>query len=159
MEKTDREEVWSIAKGILDKCYLMSLATADEGGAWVAQVVYIADSNFNLYWLSDQNSRHSRAIEKDPRVAASICPISGKNQETEALQISGIAQKIEGDPLDLARMRSAKLGIPVPESEGETLVYNDRRFKGKHAWYRLTPRKIDLLFKKRFGDDKAFLEM
>jgi uncharacterized protein YhbP (UPF0306 family) len=43
-------DLGKIAKEILEKGHLMSLATVDDGGVWVADVVYIYDDNFNIYF-------------------------------------------------------------------------------------------------------------
>src|SRR3989344_3875554 len=56
----------------LSKGHLMSLATLDDGGLWVADVIYIYDDNLNIYWMSYPNVRHSKAIEKNGQVAGSI---------------------------------------------------------------------------------------
>lgn len=51
---------------ILEKGYLMSLATVDEGGVWVADVIYVYDDAFTLYWMSSLEVRHSQALFQNP---------------------------------------------------------------------------------------------
>ncbi|MDE1828279.1 MAG: pyridoxamine 5'-phosphate oxidase family protein [Candidatus Micrarchaeota archaeon] len=159
MEKAGRAEIMEIVKSILQKGYLMSLATADDGGPWICEIVYVLDSDFNIYWLSSASARHSKAILSNPKVAAAITVSDRPGQQTESVQISGTARMLEGDFLDLARLRGEKLGVPIPKEEGETLVYNDKRYGGKHCWFKMTPAKFDVLYKARFGDDKAVLEL
>lgn len=48
----DNEGLKKLARGVLADAYVMSLGTADEGGAWVADLIYVADEDFNLYWIS-----------------------------------------------------------------------------------------------------------
>lgn len=37
-----------LIKEVLEKGYLMSLATEDDGGVWVSDVIYIYDEKFNI---------------------------------------------------------------------------------------------------------------
>ena len=57
-----------LIKEILEKCYLMSLATLDDGGVWVSDVIFVHDEDLNIYWISDPDVRHSKAIIKDNKV-------------------------------------------------------------------------------------------
>ena len=54
----------SLITEVLEKGYLMSLATVDDGGVWVADVIFIYDDALNIYWMSDSDVRHSKAIVK-----------------------------------------------------------------------------------------------
>lgn len=49
---------------VLEQTYLMSLGIQDDGGVWVSDVIFIYDENLNIYWMSDPEARHSRAIIK-----------------------------------------------------------------------------------------------
>ena len=57
---------------VLTRGHLLSLATVDDGGPWVADLGYVHDNDLTLYWLSRKNRRHSIAIKKKAKVAASI---------------------------------------------------------------------------------------
>ena len=35
---------------VLKQTHLMSLATVDDGGVWVSDVIFIYDDNLNIYW-------------------------------------------------------------------------------------------------------------
>ena len=54
---------------VLEKGYLISLATHDDGGLWVADVVYTFDDDLNIYWMSYPTVRHSKAIEDNNQAA------------------------------------------------------------------------------------------
>ena len=51
-------DIKRLIKEVLEKGYLMSLGTVDEGGVWVSDVIYVFDDEFNLYWISDPDTRH-----------------------------------------------------------------------------------------------------
>ena len=139
------DKIQKIAKEILDKGYLMSLATIDEGGVWVCDVIYIYDDDLNIYWMSDPDVRHSQAILKNNKVAGTIT-VSGQGEDNEGIQFEGIAEKIEGPRFDLATKHFTKRGRDLP---GETDDVLDR-----DSWYILKPSKIDLIYEKSFGFEK-----
>lgn len=144
------ENLKDLAQSILEKGHLMSLAIADDGGLWVSDVIYVFDDDWNLYWLSEVATRHSKAILKNNNVAATIT-ISNKSKEpNEGLQIAGIAEKIEGDILAMAIKHRLKRGRPAPAKEGEILDPGE-------SWYRLRPTKIELIYEPLFGFSKKVI--
>lgn len=122
----------------------MSLATVDEGGPWVSDLIYVFDDALNIYWLSLPDTRHSKALLDNPKVAATITISTRSKEPNEALQIAGTAEKIEGDILEMATKHLAKRNYPPPEREGQILE------KGR-SWYKLTPTKIRLIYEPTFG--------
>lgn len=145
------EDIRNLVKSVLDKGYLMSLATVDENGPWVADIVYVFDDNFKIYWLSQESTRHSKAIQKNPKVAASITVSNNQGEQNIGLQIQGLAEKVEGDTLEMATKHRLKRGKLAPKKEGEILD------KGE-SWYLLKPKRIELIYESKFGFDKKSLE-
>src|SRR3989344_1765732 len=92
--------VKKLIKEVLEKGYLMSLGTHDEGGVWVCDVIYIFDDEFNMYWMSKDSRRHSRAILINSSVAGTIT-VSGQGENNLGIQFEGVAEKIEGSRFDL----------------------------------------------------------
>ena len=75
----------------------MTLATVDDAGApQTAAVFYAADDALGLFFLSSPNSRHSRALARQPRVAASIQADNQAWQTIQGLQIEGAARLVDG---------------------------------------------------------------
>ena len=128
----------------------MSLAVQDEGGLWVSDVVYIFDDNFNLYWMSDPEVRHSKAVIKNSQVAGTIT-ISNKSKEPNlCIQFSGIAEKIDGPRFDLAKMHLRKRSHPEPK-ESDDVLQGD-------SWYMLKPEFMDIINEELWGYDKKKLQ-
>jgi len=128
----------------------MSLATLDDGGVWVADVIYIFDEDLNIYWMSDPEVRHSQAVLVNQQVAGTIT-VSNKNKEPNlGLQFSGIAEKIEGSRFDLAKIHLTKRGYPEPK-ESDDVLQGD-------SWYMIRPQFMDLIDEKSWGYDKKKLE-
>ncbi len=145
------EELKNLTLKILEDTHVMSLGTVDNGGVWVADVTYIHDENFNLYWLSKPHVRHSKAIESNPKVACTITASWGKGKE-RALQIEGVAEKINESRFDLEQKMIVKEGLNMPKTPGEIL-------KKGHVWYVLKPTKIELIHSEPFGFEKQILNI
>ena len=141
------KNISELVREILENGHLMSLATVDDGGPWVSDVIYVHREPLEIFWMSDSNTRHSQAIHKDARVAATITIGDGKGGTNIGLQVSGIAEKVEGDILEIAAKHRAKRGKPTPKKEGEVL-------EGNESWYVLRPTKIELIYEPHFGFEK-----
>jgi uncharacterized protein YhbP (UPF0306 family) len=135
---------------VLGKGHLMSLATLDEGGLWVADVIYIYD-DLNIYWMSDPDVRHSQAILKNPQVAGSITVTCYGEKPEVGIQFSGKAEKINGPNYELAKKHLSKRKQPEPK-ETDDVLQGD-------SWYVLHPTKIDLIDVENYGFDKRSLDL
>lgn len=136
--------------GVLEKGYLMSLGTQDDGGVWVCDVIYIHDDQLNMYWMSHPKTRHSNAVIKNPNIAGTIT-VNGPKDHNLGIQFCGIAKKIEGPRFDLAKKHYAKRNKPEPKETDDVL--------SDDAWYQLTPQKIELIHEQLFGFNKQKLEL
>ena len=136
---------------VLSKGYLMSLATQDDEGIWVADVIYVYDDDLNIYWMSDPDVRHSQAILKNNQVAGTITVTNNGEQPELGIQFSGIAEKIDGPRYDLAKKHFAKRGKPEP-TETENVLQGD-------SWYVLRPSKFDLIDTVNYGWDKRSIDL
>lgn len=129
---------------VLQQGHLMSLATRDETGLWVADVIYIYDDTLTLYWMSKENARHSQAILTYSQTAGTIT-VSNKSKEPNfGIQFEGLARKIDGARHDLAAKHHAKRSRPSP-SYGEDIL------KAGESWYEVRPRLIRLIDESNFG--------
>ena len=144
--------VQELIKEVLEEGYLLSLATVDDGGVWVSDVIYVYDDQMNIYWLSQISARHSKAISKNNQVAGTIT-ISNKPEEKNiGLQLKGVAEKIDGDILEIAVKHRQKRGKPAPTKLGEILDQGE-------SWYRLRPKMIELIYEPLFGFEKPKIEL
>jgi len=133
---------------ILTKTHLMSLATQDDAGVWVADVIFIYDEGWNIYWLSAPETRHSQAILKNNQVAGTITLSTKKGEPNLGIQFEGKAERLEGIQFNLIVKHWAKRGHPAPEiSQALKLLDGD-------YWYKLVPTKIELIDESNFGFDR-----
>lgn len=145
------KDIIKLIKEILDKGYLMSLATLDSGGIWVSDVIYVYDNKFNIWWMSKTFRRHSKAILENSQVAGSITITQKPGEPDLGLQIEGKAEKIKGDNLEIAKKHRKKRNKPLPKKDGEVFDVPE------DSWYKLTPSKIELIHEPLFGHNKQIL--
>lgn len=142
-----------LVRHILETGYLMSLATVDAAGPWVADVIYVYDQDYRLYWLSHLDTRHSQAIRANGAVAASITLSNVAGKPNIGLQLAGTAQELAGDNLDWATQHLQKRRKATrPYQLGDII-------KPKHAWYGLAPDYFDVIYEPEFGLVKQRLEI
>lgn len=135
----------SIIKIILESCYLMSLATIDDSGPWVSDVVYVNDNDFNIYWLSKPDTRHSKAIREFNNVAASVTYSNMQGEDNIGLQISGRAKELNENNVELAKLHLKKR--KKTEDPNKILDLGQK-------WYKLEPGFIDIIYEPLWGFKK-----
>lgn len=145
------DELKKLAQEVLNDAHLISLGTTDAQGVWVADVIYVSDEDLNLYWISMPQARHSQAIERNGRVACSVTASHHTNKE-RALQIEGVAGKIDGPLFEYEKKLEAKRGLPAPQAAGEILA------KG-HSWYVLRPTRVELIHSELFGYERKSVQL
>lgn len=133
---------------VLQKTHLMSLGVVDEKGPWVADVVFIFDEDLNIYWMSDPDARHSRAVRENKKAAGSITYSTRSKEPNFGLQIEGAAGQLEGVQFALLVKHLAKRNYPKPKiSDAKKLLDGD-------CWYKLIPKKIGLIDEENFGHER-----
>ncbi|OHB04703.1 MAG: hypothetical protein A3B14_01685 [Candidatus Zambryskibacteria bacterium RIFCSPLOWO2_01_FULL_45_21] len=133
---------------VLEQTHLMSLATVDEGGPWVADVVFIFDDDLNIYWMSDPKTRHSKAILENNKAAGSITYSTKRKETNFGVQFEGIVEQLEGIQFSLLVKHLTKRGYPKPKiSDAKKILDGD-------MWYKLTPTKVGLIDEENFGYDR-----
>lgn len=129
----------------------MVLATSLKNIPWAAVLVFGHDENFNLYWMSNVDTRHSLELEKNPHVAATITKEPTGQGQDKGLQIQGTARKLaEEEVLPAAREYFAKRGTPHMPT---TLEEANELAEGR-SWYMLKPEKIFVIWVPLFGYER-----
>lgn len=144
-------ELEKIVREILDKGYLMSLGTSDEGGPWVSDVIFVNDG-LSLFWISSMGARHSKAIDKNQKVSATITVSNSPGEKNLGLQIEGLAEKIKRDNFELVKKHWTKRKKAVPKKDEEVLDPDE-------SWYKLTPTKFGIINEKLWGFKKKTFEL
>lgn len=134
----------------------MVLATSLNNIPWACVLVFGHDEDLNLYWISSENTRHSREIEKNPNVAATVTKEPTGGGQDKGLQIEGEAYKlIDKKEIGAAREFFAKRGTPLdlPKTADEA-----EPISKDMSWYVLKPTKIKIIYGPLFGyEAKEFI--
>ena len=84
----------------LKEAKLMQIATSKDNKPWVATVWFAYDNNFNIYFISRHNRRHSLEIAKNPYVAGAIVKKHETlGDKTRGLQFEGKCSELKGSEL------------------------------------------------------------
>ena len=138
----DEDALRAEIAAFLESQHVVSLATLVDGAAHAANVMY-APEGLSLCWTSNPASRHSGAIERDPRVAATVAPDYTDFRLIRGVQIAGRARRLEADEAVHAR-ELLQRRFPFLR-ELDALPAALRAALDKTAFYRLDPEAITLI--------------
>jgi uncharacterized protein YhbP (UPF0306 family) len=150
---TPTSELRGQIEAFLAAHHVISLATIGPEGPHAASLFYAYDG-FALAWISDPASRHSRDIDAEPRVAATIAADYTNFAEIRGLQVWGVARRVEQDEraryLTLLELRYDFLKRPA---EGPKKMHDAY---ARSSIYCLNPKRMVLIDNtKRFGHKEA----
>jgi uncharacterized protein YhbP (UPF0306 family) len=131
--------------------HVASLATIVDGAAHAASVMFAVE-DLSLYWTSDPGTRHSAAIGRDPRVAATVAPDYQDFRAIRGLQIAGRARRLS-EAAEAAHARELlRRRFPFLQ-ELDRMPAALRAALDKAAYYRLDPDTLTLIDNTRgFGN-------
>jgi nitroimidazol reductase NimA-like FMN-containing flavoprotein (pyridoxamine 5'-phosphate oxidase superfamily) len=96
-------ELAAHARAILDANRYLTLGTADpDGRPWTSPVYFAAGGEWEFYWVSETDARHSRNLAGRPEVSivvfdSTVAPFHGR-----AVYAIAEARELSGDDLDHA---------------------------------------------------------
>lgn len=108
-------------KALLERNRYLVLSTTDGKRPWIAPLEYILDKDLNFYFLSPENVRHVKDLEKSDRVAVAVFDsrqpeYTGQTSTTiSGIQIEATAARIaEADYPDEVVSAIAAFNPPMP---------------------------------------------
>lgn len=146
----ENQKIKEYIKQILVDAPFLTLATCADNKPWTCAMIFVWDIDFNIYWLSRSDSRHSLEIEKNPLVSANITIVE-KDGRGRSLQIEGRVEIIE----DNARRFEADLNYHTRHHVVGFLTMEEAiEETKKHKLYKLTPSKILLSHEVVYGKER-----
>jgi uncharacterized protein YhbP (UPF0306 family) len=123
-----------LGKFLSERITIAVATTSPAGSPRVADVYFVSDDDLNLYFYSDPASRHSRNIQRDPRVAATARIESMDWHEIRGIQLEGIGQVMNDLQEHNRAWNLMCVKFPFYESFTEAVA--------KLKMYRITPKHI-----------------
>jgi len=130
-------------KTFLQRETVLTLSVNDDQGLWTAPVLYVADDDLNLYFLSATSTRHIASLPEDGRIAASIySDYNGSWQSICGVQMQACVKQVDDADRAVAAaryfQRFAEINglIEKPANEQEQRI--GAAFAKSH-FYRVTP--------------------
>ncbi|WP_051023299.1 pyridoxamine 5'-phosphate oxidase family protein [Nocardia pneumoniae] len=130
---------------LLTRSRFLTLATsdpADRTGPWVATVRYVVSDTGTLLFGSVLDARHSRHIEAQPQVAATVWHLGADPEVTDSVQMHGWCTRVPADEAPRLHEQLLAKGFPNPDTRAEALSGLPlARFQpgGTHRLYTITP--------------------
>ena len=136
-----RTELQTKLLAYLDQHHVATLATRGPDGPWASAVFYVNDG-LTLYFLSAPTTRHSRNLEVDPRVAATVQEDYGEWRQIKGIQMEGRVSRLDAvGSLHAASCYARKFSfidaLKAPDAIAAAMK--------KIAWYRLEPACLFLI--------------
>ncbi len=130
------DEAAARAQAYLARHNVMTLATHGPLGVWAAAVFY-ANDDWQLYFLSAEQTRHARNMAASPRVAATIQEDYADWADIKGIQLEGTVRLLEGGARAFAIFHYAQKFsfVKRPEAPIEAAL-------ARVNWYCLTPDKV-----------------
>jgi hypothetical protein len=131
-----QEEIRRSALAYLGEHRVMTLATTSSQGPWAAAVFY-ASREFDLYFLSANQTRHTQDLTLNPGVAAAIQEDYRDWPDIKGIQLEGVVHKLTGtDRKEAIKLYQDK--FPFIVSAGAQIQSALRRV----SWFRLRPDRL-----------------
>lgn len=130
-------------KIISENIYCVVASASKDGKPWISPVFYGYDDDYNIYWISDKDSRHSDLIRHNPQVAIVIFNSQAPEGEGDGVyfeaKVEEISDKTEAEKAFKIRDARAKVA--------EFKVKRVEEVTGNGQWrvYKATPYKISKL--------------
>lgn len=128
---------------------MMQLATCVNNQPWVCNVWFAADDDMNIYWFSAVNRRHSKELEKNPKVSASIVLPHSPKDPPRGIQLEGIGEVLT-NPSDVAKARSVYEDRIFDASTIDSFINHKQR---PHKFYRIKPTMYVLFDVRNFPEN------
>jgi uncharacterized protein len=137
--------------------HVLSLATIGSSGPHATNLFYACDG-LALVWVSDPDTQHSREVEADPRVAATVAPDYSDLTATRGVQIAGAARRIVAADERMHHLAQLEARYPfLGQLAAGPLKL--RQAYARTAVYRLQPARIVLIDNAKGSGHKETLEI
>lgn len=144
------DQVKQLIHELLHDAPLFTLATCVNNQPWCCDMIFVWDDDFNMYWLSSPDARHSKEIEQNSKVGATVTLVD-QDGKGKSLQIEGEGFVIEDDK---RRFEADKNFKDRHHMTGLLTLEQALEETKKLNLYQLKPTKIFLTHEPKFGRER-----
>jgi nitroimidazol reductase NimA-like FMN-containing flavoprotein (pyridoxamine 5'-phosphate oxidase superfamily) len=129
------------AKTITRQNRFITISTCTpNGNPWITPVFYAYDDDYNLYWVSSKNARHSKNIRSNPKIAIVIFDSTKGEGEGDAIYIEATAKEMK----TTKEIEEGMKYYDTRASKKELMVKDPENVTGKKEWrfYKAEPKVI-----------------
>lgn len=143
-------DIKQLIRDYLSEHRVMQIATSVNNQPWVCNIHYIADEDFNIYWISTPQRRHSLEIAENPNVAFVIKVHEDTDNEPYVIGLSG-----EGKASLVPENEVETVGKKYFAKTGKSSSILDDILSGKnpHRFYKMNVKKFTLFDTNNFPDN------
>lgn len=132
------------AKKIIEENIYMTVATASSNGEpWISPVFFAYDENYNLFWVSNKNSRHSTLLGENPKAMIVIFNSQATEKEGDGVYFEVDVEELD----DIDEIEKVKEIFDKRANQDEFKVKSSDRVTGDAPWriYKAVPYKVSKL--------------
>lgn len=124
------------------------IATVDEKGVWSNPVYFAWDNKFNLYFISQMESRHMKNLQRDNRISISIYKTEQK-EDVLGIQLEGQATILTGNQEAMKKAFDIYFGRAGKGKDQEEYINNP-------TWHfvKIVPEQIYYFDTRYFGEER-----
>lgn len=135
-------------KECLESTNYCCIATVDPKGVWANPVYFAYDEKFNLYFISQMDSRHMQNLKKDPRISVAIYKTEQKG-DVLGIQLQGNAKIILDDEKEIQHAFDMYYGRAGKGPDVQNYINNPT-----WLYVKITPEHIYYFDTRFFGEER-----
>lgn len=133
----------------LEQAKLMQVVTSKNNQPWACTVYFVYNDQFNLYWISTPQRRHSQEIKENNKVAGTIVLPHTPGDKVRGLQFEGVAEELNDRSSAEPAMKYYADRFRMKTERVKAILNH----KDAHLPYRITPRLIVLFDEQNFPEN------
>lgn len=151
------DEMRPVLRGFLAGQSTLALATAGErdGRPQVVPLFFASDDDFNLYWISSPDSRHSANIADWNDVAVTIFAQTWEWTGIKGVQIEGVATPVTGDDERARALAIYRAKFPFVTDKFAALIEQSTLYALRPRWLRWLDNARHFGYKQEFRLESA----
>lgn len=147
------DDLRPVLQAFLDAHSTLALATAgdQDGRPQVAPLFFASDEDFNLYWISSPDSRHSTNLADWDVAEAAVFTQTWEWTGIKGVQFAGTATTVTGDEERDRALRLYRDKFPFVNERFEDVIANSVLYVLRPTWLRWLDNERHFGYKQEFS--------